>query len=85
MQHFRALGWDNAKLHDASPFRIVDPGFNAILIRACAELAELADRLGERQIARQSRDFAAKGIAAMEGLWSDTRGQYVCFDRASGL
>jgi len=31
VEHFRGLGWDNSKLHDASPFRIVDPGFNAIL------------------------------------------------------
>ena len=26
VQRFRGLGWDNSRLHDASPFRIVDPG-----------------------------------------------------------
>ncbi|MBU0781249.1 MAG: hypothetical protein KKC72_14545, partial [Alphaproteobacteria bacterium] len=29
VQLFRGLNWDNTKLHDASPFQVVDPGFNA--------------------------------------------------------
>lgn len=84
VQLFRSLGWDNEKLHDASPFRVVDPGFNAILIRSCADLAVLADRLGEPEIAAQSRGFAAKGLAAMEGLWDARLGQYTCLDRVTG-
>lgn len=84
VQRFRGLGWDNAKLHDASPFQIVDPGFNAILIRACGDLAELADALGEGEIAAQSRAMAQKGIAAMESLWSEDHGQYLCLDRCLG-
>ena len=84
VQKFRELGWDNSRLHDASPFRIVDPGFNAILIRSCADLADLAEVLGDTEIAGQSRAMADRGTAAMESLWSDTRGQYVCYDRAFG-
>lgn len=84
VQKFRSLGWDNTKLHDASPFQIVDPGFNAILIRSCADLAVLADTVGESEIAAQSRAMADKAIAAMETLWSDKRGQYLCYDRAIG-
>lgn len=84
VEHFRALKWDTAKLHDASPFQVVDPGFNAILIRACADLAELADLLGETVIAAENRGFAARGLAAMERLWSDEHGQYLCQDRVSG-
>ena len=84
LERFRGLDWDNTFLHDASPFRIVDPGFNAILIRACSDIADLADRLGEPQIARESRDFSEKGQASLEGLWSEAHGQYVCFDRAAG-
>lgn len=84
VQHFRALNWDNTKLHDASPFRIVDPGFNAILIRSCCDLADLAETLGEPEIAAQSRAFADKGIAAMQSLWHEGLGQYVCYDRAIG-
>lgn len=84
VQHFRSLGWDNAQLHDASPFRVVDPGFNAILIRACADLAWLAETLGENEIAVRSRALAAKGIAALETLWSAPHGHYLCHDRALG-
>ena len=84
VQKFRSLGWDNSKLHDASPFQIVDPGFNGILLRSCADLAKLAEEFGEQTIAEESRAWAARGIAAMESLWSDAYGQYLCFDRATG-
>lgn len=81
--HFRSLEWNNAVLHNASPFRIVDPGFNAILIRSCADLAELAEELGHTDIAQRNRQYAASGLAALETLWSTQYGQYVCYDRAS--
>jgi hypothetical protein len=85
VQHFRSLGWDNSRLHDASPFRVVDPGFNGILLRSCADLADLAAALGETEIAERNRGFAARGIKAMESLWSDVHGQYLCRDRLTGL
>ncbi|TIW14920.1 MAG: hypothetical protein E5V65_19460, partial [Mesorhizobium sp.] len=84
VQHFRGLGWDNARLHDASPFQVVDPGFNAILIRAAADLADLAEALGEARIASANRTRAEKGLEAMERLWSETHGQYLCLDRITG-
>ena len=83
VEHFRALKWDTAILHDASPFQVVDPGFNAILIRACADLADLAEDLGEEAIAQENRAFAAKGLQALESLWSEAHGQYLCYDRVS--
>ena len=84
VEHFRALGWDTAKMHDASPFQVIDPGFNAILIRSCAELADLADALGETALAAENRAMATRGLAAMEGLWSAAHGQYLCRDRVTG-
>lgn len=84
VQHFRSLGWDNAKLHDASPFQVVDPGFNAILIRACADVAALAGDLGEPEIAARNRQRAERGLSALEALWSDRHGQYLCRDRITG-
>lgn len=83
VQKFRSLDWDNTKLHDASPFQIVDPGFNAILIRSCEDVADLAGRLGMVEIATEARSMAEKGIAALEALWSDDLGQYQCYDRAT--
>lgn len=84
VEHFRGLGWDTSKLHDASPFRVVDPGFNAILLRSCADVAHLAERLGLDDIAAENRAYAARGVAAMESLWSEAHGQYLCRDRVSG-
>ena len=85
VQHFRGLGWDNEKLHEASPFQVVDPGFNAILLRSCVDLADLAEALGEPEIAAKSRAFATKGISALEALWSDSHGQYLCLDRTTDV
>jgi len=84
VQLFRSLGWDNAKLHDASPFQIVDPGFNAILIRSCADLAKLAATLGEDSLAAKAQKQAEDGLAALETLWSDAHQQYLCLDRTVG-
>ncbi len=84
VQRFRDLGWDNDKLHEASPFQIVDPGFNAILFRSCSDLADLAEELGEREISARSRAWAENGVAALEALWSDKHSQYLCYDRNAG-
>jgi glycogen debranching enzyme len=84
VEHFRRHDWDNAVLHDLSPFRVVDPGFNAILIRSCADLAELAEELGLPEIASANRARAQTGLAALERLWSDAHGQYLCLDRTTG-
>ncbi len=83
LQHFRSLDWDNSVLHDASPFQVVDPGFNALLIRSCTDLATLADAIGMTDIAEQNRQRAAKALTALDSLWSDQHGQYVCFDRVA--
>jgi mannosylglycerate hydrolase len=84
VEKFRALGWDNARLHEASPFKVVDPGFNAILIRSATDLADLAETLGETAIAAENRALATRGLAALEGLWSEPDGQYLCRDRVTG-
>ena len=84
LEHFRKLGWNNGQLHDASPFKIVDPGFNAILFRSCEDLGDLAEVLGDNDIAKRNRDFARRGLLAMERLWSDEHGQYLCLDRTTG-
>ncbi|MGL4960236.1 MAG: amylo-alpha-1,6-glucosidase [Inquilinus sp.] len=84
VQRFRGLGWDNAKLHDASPFRVVDPGFNAILIRSDEDIAALGEALGMTGLATAARARVAKARAAFERLWSEVHGQYLCLDRVTG-
>jgi hypothetical protein len=84
VQHFRSLGWNSTLTHDASPFQVVDPGFNAILIRSCLETAALADALDAPEIAARHRKLAEQGLVALDGLWSDRHGQYLPFDRVGG-
>jgi neutral trehalase len=84
VQAFRALGWDNSRLHDASPFQVVDPGFNAILIHSDQALARLAQAMGDSALAQRAQARVQKGIAAMNRLWSDAHGQYLCLNRRTG-
>ena len=84
VQRFRDLRWDNRLLHGVSPFQVVDPGFNAILIRSQADLADLADELGESAVAEANRARAEAGLAALDSLWSEHHGQYLCRDRTTG-
>ncbi len=83
VEKFRSLGWDNREIAIQSPFQIVDPGFNAILIRSCFAAAELAGELGESEIQSASMTMASAMLSSMELLWSEEFGQYLCFDRVS--
>jgi len=84
VEHFRALGWDNSRLHDASPFQVIDPAFNAILIRACTDLAALADELGEAEIAARNSAWAQRALPALDTLWSAESGRYLARNRVTG-
>lgn len=83
VEKFRSLDWDNREIAIQSPFQIVDPGFNAILIRSCFAAAELAGELGESEIQSASMTMASAMLSSMELLWSEEFGQYLCFDRVS--
>jgi hypothetical protein len=57
--------WEQALLARGNLFRVLDPGFSAILARAAADLAWLADALGEGAIAEESRTASVKVIASL--------------------
>ncbi len=84
VQCFRDLKWDNTLLHDASPFQVVDPGFNAILIHSDQSLARLATALDQPALAQAAQTRVARGLQAMEMLWNANMGQYVCLNRRTG-
>jgi glycogen debranching enzyme len=63
---------------------VVCPGVNAILLRACDDLAEVADALDLPDLAAESRAFAARGLAALDALFSERHGQYLARDRTTG-
>ena len=60
-----AAGWRQERLARDGAFRVLDPGFSGILARAAADLAWLADRLGEARIAEESRAGSERVIAAL--------------------
>jgi hypothetical protein len=51
----RRRGWPQKRLAASGPFRVLDPGFSAILARAWHDLAWLADAVGEPSLAEESR------------------------------
>lgn len=83
VQQFRELGWDNLAIARESAFQVVDPGFNAILIRSCLAISALSKTLGLDAIAAESAALAAEGTEALERLWHPHLHQYVCFDRVT--
>ena len=60
-----AIGWDQERLARAGQFRVLDPGFSAILARACFDLAELATELGEGRIAEESHAGSERVAASL--------------------
>ena len=84
VQCFRDLKWDNTLLHDASPFQVVDPGFNAILIHSDQSLVRLAAELGQPALAEAAQARVAHALQALEALWNANMGQYVCLNRRTG-
>src|SRR5829696_2890579 len=60
-----AVGWNQEQLAREGGFRVLDPGFSAILARAAADLAWVADRLGDARIAEESRAISERVTAAL--------------------
>jgi hypothetical protein len=60
-----ASGWQQARLARGGPFRVLDPGFSAITARACADLAWLAEQLGDAAIAEESAAAAERVAGAL--------------------
>jgi Glycosyl hydrolase family 63 C-terminal domain len=59
------VDWGQSLLARGGAFRVLDPGFSAILARACADLAWLAEQLGEGRIAEESHAAADRVAGAL--------------------
>jgi mannosylglycerate hydrolase len=60
-----AADWRQERLARHGTFRVLDPGFSAILARAAADLAWLADTLGEARMAEECRAAGERVSAAL--------------------
>jgi Glycosyl hydrolase family 63 C-terminal domain len=59
------VDWAQSRLARGGAFRVLDPGFSAILARACSDLAWLAEQLGEGRIAEESHAAADRVAGAL--------------------
>ena len=59
-------GWDQRELARNGAFRVLDPGFSAILARACHDLAAVSEALGESRIADESLRASERVAAALQ-------------------
>jgi len=60
-----AARWNQRELAGHGAFRVLDAGFSGILARACADLGDLAEQLGEGRIAEESRTASERVAAAL--------------------
>ena len=60
-----ASGWNQRELARSGRFRVLDAGFSAILARACLDLADVAERVGEPRLAEESRSAGERVAAAL--------------------
>ena len=58
-------GWPQWRLARTGPFRVLDPGFSAILARACLDLAWLAAELGQPGVAEECVAGSERVAAAL--------------------
>ena len=63
--HGTSHGWPQDQLARGGPFRILDPGFSAILARACVDLAWLAAELNDRALAEESQHAGERVTTAL--------------------
>ncbi len=84
LQTFRSHGWAQSILHDASPFCMIDPGFNACLIASDRSLARVASGLGLGDLATRATHRADAVTSALDALWHPPLGQFSCWNRVDG-
>jgi hypothetical protein len=65
VRHGTRSGWPQARLARSGAFRVLDAGFSAALARGCADLAWLAEQVGEDRIADESRAAAERVSTAL--------------------
>ena len=80
VDRFRDVGWEPARMLAVSPFRVVDVGTNAILLRAERDLLALAGRFGITAEASEIAGRIARMEIAIDRLWSEAGGIYSSFD-----
>ncbi len=81
LRAYKAMGWDHRSIGQNSLFRVADPLFNAVWVKANEDLAFLAEKIGETQRARTLRGWQQETTEAMNNkLWDEKTGFYYAID-----
>jgi hypothetical protein len=76
---YRDVGYDQARIREECPFAIQDVLFNAILVRANRDLAEIARVLGEDPAPFE--EWATRTQVGLDAkLWNQEQGIYLDYD-----
>jgi glycogen debranching enzyme len=84
VQFGRSLGWNQKRIGQESPFRMVDVGMTLILLRANRDLLALAQALGQTEAAEELQRTIAKAEKGVAWLWNDEVGAYCSRDVTTG-
>ncbi len=77
-------GWNEKKILEESPFRVVDPLTNAVLLRANKELLEMARYLKRERETEKIAEWLRVTQKGLEKLWDEKEGLYFAVDLTSG-
>jgi hypothetical protein len=75
---YRRRGWDAEAMWRDAPFKVVDPFVNAVLHRANADLAAIAETLGEPR--DEIDGWRAATEAAFPALWDEASGTFEAWE-----
>jgi glycogen debranching enzyme len=84
LQFGRSLGWNQKRIGQENPFRVVDVGMTLILLRANRDLLELARALGDTRAADELQQRIAKAEKGISWLWNEQVGAYCSRDAITG-
>jgi glycogen debranching enzyme len=84
VQFGRALSWNQQRIGQESPFRVVDVGMTMILLRANRDLLALAQALGQTEVAAELQRAIAKAERGIDWLWNEQLGAYCSRDVITG-
>jgi hypothetical protein len=84
VQFGRGTGWDQQRIAQENPFRVVDVGMTMVLLRANRDLLALAEELGRGQEADELRRFIARAEMGVGYLWDEQIESYCSRDVITG-
>lgn len=84
LQLFRDFNYDSKKLYTQTPFKMADPGINAILIRADRDMLHLAGLLGRDDVVAEIEARLAVSVPAFERLWCEEAQAFCSLDLLTG-